>query len=142
MTERALRRGSRRDEALEAAEDLFGRRGCAAVSMRDIATEVPGSLRHRVASKEAPVPDANRAAVAAFRAPLDRALDGVAAPRARLEAATAHPTGPLRLGRRVAAESADPGARSPEAAAAAPRGSAPVSPRSPRLRTPSSGSRA
>ncbi|MFN3259062.1 MAG: TetR family transcriptional regulator [Pikeienuella sp.] len=112
---------NRREAALAAAAELIGRRGYAGVSMRDIAEAVgmlPGSLYYHFPSKEALFLEVHEAAVAAFHAALDRSLEGVEAPWARLEAAAAaHLSELLALGRRVAIVSPDVGALSPEGAA-------------------------
>lgn len=88
-TNRAPRSDNRLPELLDAAARLFGSRGYAATSMRDIALEVrmlPGSLYYHFPSKEALLIEVYRKGVDELKASAERAMEKELDPWARLEA--------------------------------------------------------
>jgi len=88
-TNRAPRSDNRLPELLDAAARLFGNRGYAATSMRDIALEVkmlPGSLYYHFPSKEALLVEVYRKGVEELKMAAERAMAEETEPWARLEA--------------------------------------------------------
>ena len=88
-TNRAPRSDNRLPELLDAAARLFGNRGYAATSMRDIALEVkmlPGSLYYHFPSKEALLVEVYRKGVEELKMAAERAMAEETGPWARLEA--------------------------------------------------------
>ncbi len=89
-TDSDVRPDNRREELLLAAARLFAAHGFEATSMRDIAREVgmlAGSMYYHFASKEELVAAAHARGVAQIIAAVSQAIDGIAEPWPRLEAA-------------------------------------------------------
>lgn len=89
-TDSDVRPDNRREELLLAAARLFAAHGFEATSMRDIAREVgmlAGSMYYHFASKEELVAAVHARGVAQISAAVSQAIDGIAEPWPRLEAA-------------------------------------------------------
>lgn len=89
---RRPRQDSRRAAVVEAAAELFARKGFEGVSMRDIARRagmLSGSLYYHFPSKDDLFAEVHAAAIARIHARLDAALEGLRDPWDRLEAALA-----------------------------------------------------